>query len=124
MQQGSVERRRGRRIDLQAPLLIRRRIGTREPGPFTEQTTDNLGLAGVYFETDDGDFEVNEVVMTSVSIPESQRRGFPFTRLAGQGRVVRVQALTGASGDGQKKYGVALEFGNDLTALTSIPSRG
>ena len=123
MQQGSVERRRGRRIDLQAPLLIRR-IGTQEPGLFKEQRTENLGLAGVYFETDDGDFQVNEAVMTSVSIPESQRRGFPFTRLAGQGRVVRVKALAGASGDGQKKYGVALEFGNDLTALTSIPSRG
>ena len=123
MQQGSVERRRGRRIDLQAPLLIRR-IGTREPGLFKEQQTQNLGLAGVYFETDDG-FEVNEVVMTSVSIPESQRRGFPFTRLAGQGRVVRVKELAKVSSDGQKKkYGIALEFGNDLTALTSIPSRG
>ena len=78
-------------------------------------------MAGVYFETDDGEFEVNEVVMTSVSIPETQRRGFPFTRLAGQGRVVRVSEL---AGDGRKKYGIALEFGNDLTALTSIPSRG
>ena len=123
MQQGSVERRRGRRIDLQAPLLIRR-IGTREPGLFKEQRTENLGLAGVYFETDDGDFEVNETVMTSVSIPESQRLGFPFTRLAGQGRVVRVKELANVPGDGQKKYGIALEFGNDLTALTSIPSRG
>ena len=122
MQQGSVERRRGRRINLQAPLLIRR-IGTRELAPFKEQQTENLGLAGVYFETDD-DFEVNEAVMTSVSVPESQRRGFPFTRLAGQGRVVRVKELANASGEEQKKYGIALEFGNDLTALTSIPSRG
>ena len=123
MTQGSVERRRGRRIDLQAPLLIRR-IGTHEPGPFKEQQTQNLGLAGVYFETDDGGFEVDEVVMTSISVPESERRGFQFTRLAGQGRVVRVKELADVSGDGQKKYGVALEFGNDLTALTSIPSRG
>ena len=123
MSQGSVERRRGRRLNLQAPLLIRR-IGTHEPGSFKEQTTDNLGLAGVYFETDDSDFQVNEVVMTSVSIPESERRGFPFTRLAGQGRVVRVTKLDGASEGDRTKYGIALEFGNDLTALTSIPSRG
>jgi hypothetical protein len=113
-------------VDLQAPLLIRR-IDTSELGPFTQQTTENLGLAGVYFETDDGTFEVNEVVMTSVSIPESERRAFPFTRLAGQGRVVRVNELSGNGGaqaGGRKKYGIALEFGNDLTALTSIPSRG
>ena len=123
MQQGSVERRRGRRIDLQAPLLIRR-VGTNKPEPFKEQQTENLGLAGAYFETDEDGFQVNEAVMTSVSIPESQRRGFPFTRLAGQGRIVRVKELTGLSGGGRKKYGIALEFGNDLTALTSIPSRG
>ena len=123
MQQGSVDRRRGRRVYLQAPLLIRR-TGTEKPEPFKEQQTNNLGLAGAYFETDEGGFQVNEVIMTSVSIPESQRRNFPFTRLAGQGRVVRVSELTGSSGEGHKKYGIALEFGNDLTALTSIPSRG
>ena len=123
MQQGSVDRRRGRRIHLQAPLLIRR-TGTDKLEPFKEQQTENLGLAGAYFETDEGGFQVNEVVMTSVSIPESQRRDFPFTRLAGQGRVVRVDTLGGASGEGRKKYGIALEFGNDLAALTSIPSRG
>ena len=123
MEPSSIERRRGRRLNLQAPLLIRR-IGTHEPEPFKEQMTENLGLAGVYFETDDAGFEVNEVVMTSVSIPEPQRREFPFTRLAGRGRVVRVNQLDSASGDVRKKYGIALEFGDDLTALTSIPSRG
>jgi hypothetical protein len=83
--------------------------------------TKDLGLAGVYFETDaETGFAVDEVVMTSVAVPELQRRAFPFTRLAGRGRIVRVQELPG----GEKRIGIALEFGDDVTALTALPTRG
>ena len=124
MQKGSIERRRGRRVSLQAPLLIRR-IGTREPGSFKEETTSNISLAGVYFETEQPDsYAPNEVVMASVSVPEAQRREFPFTRLAGRSRVVRVNALPQQEPEGRRRCGVAIEFGHDVTALTTIPPRG
>ena len=123
MQSGSAERRRGRRITLQAPLFIRR-IGTREPEPFKEETVSNISLAGVYFETEQPDsYAANEVVMTSVSIPESQRREFPFTRLAGRSRVVWIKELPQQGPEGRKRFGIAIEFGHNVTALTTIPPR-
>ena len=124
MQKGSNERRRGRRITLQAPLLIRR-IGTREPEPFREEMISNISLAGVYFETDEPDaYAADGVVMTSVSVPESQRREFPFTRLAGRSRIVWIKELSPQEPEGRKRFGIAIEFGNDVTALTTIPPRG
>ena len=123
MEQGRGERRRGRRISLQAPLLIRR-LAQQGAELFQELLTQNVSMAGIYFETDNADaFAMNESVMTSVSIPEIQRREFPFTRLAGRGRVVRVEALAHAQSPERKRIGIAIEFGEDLTALTAIPHR-
>ena len=122
MQQGHSERRRGRRIDLQVPLLIRRTDASNET--FDQQVTKNVSLAGVYFETDDHQtFTMNETVIASVSVPESHTREFPFTRLAGRGRVVRIKSLPSESDSGKKRPGIALEFGEDITALTAIPHR-
>ena len=124
MRWGSIERRRGRRVSLQAPLLIRR-ISAREPESFKEETTSNISLAGIYFETEQLDsYAPNDVVMASVSVPEAQRREFPFTRLAGRSRVVRVNALPPQEPEGRARFGVAIEFGQDVTALTAIPPRG
>ncbi len=117
-----MERRKYRRMDIEAPLLIRRFIeGSREP--FDEQVTGNVSLAGVYFESKDATpYKLNEVVMTSVVVPEPKTRDFPFTRLAGRGRVVRVKELSGDA-SGRKRFGIAVEYGDDLTALTAIPGR-
>ena len=118
------ERRKGRRANVEAPILIRR-VGTREPEPFTELCTKNISLAGVYFETSSHEaFQVDQLVMTSVSVPEAQRREFPFTRLAGRCRVVRVNPLSNAESEDARRIGVALEFGDDVTALTATPTRG
>ena len=124
MPQGSVERRRGRRANVQAPLLIRRygEGGLQTP---KEETTKNISLAGVYFETDEaGAYAVNDVVMASVSVPTASTREFPFTRLAGRGRVVRVNERAQEGSTSSKQFSVALEFGQDLTVLTAIPTRG
>ena len=124
MQSSSVERRRGRRANVQVPLRLRR-MDSPKPGDFHEQVASNVSLAGAYFETGEGHpFAVNEFVTASVTVPEPQRREFPFTRLAGRGRIVRVKELGEKGPDGRKRFGVALEFGEDLTALTAIPSRG
>ena len=124
MQQGSTERRRGRRVDLAAPLLIRP-LGEDSATPFKVQIINNISLAGVYFEADAVDaYQVNDVVIASVSIPASQRRLFPFTRVAGRSRVVRVHSLSEPAAGSVNRIGVALEFGDDVTALTSLPARG
>ena len=124
MKQESVDRRRGRRANVQAPLLIRR-LATDQPEAVKEEVTQNISLAGVYFETEQGNrYAQNEIVLASVSIPESQTRQFPFTRVAGRSRVVRVNELPQQSPSSRKRFGVALEFGDDVTALTAIPSRG
>ena len=118
-----AERRRGRRANVQAALTIRRH-GAAETEPLKERLIENISLAGVYFETEDHEpFRVNDVVLASVSIPESNRREFPFTRLAGRSRVVRVSELPSKTAGGGKRFGVALEFGDNITALTTIPSR-
>ena len=125
MQLGSVERRRGRRINLQAPLLIRRISSTPALEPFREEMITNISLAGIYFETDEPDsFTANDVVMTSVSVPEVHRREFPFTRLAGRSRIVWIKELPQQESEDRKRFGIAIEFGNDVTALTTIPPRG
>ena len=126
MQQSGVERRRGRRMSFEAPLLIRH-LSAEESHPFKERVTKNVSLAGVYFECEIGDatpYAVDHVVVTSVLIPEPQRRQFPFTRLAGRGRVVRVTEFPHGTAGTSRRVGVAVEFGDDVLALTTIPPRG
>lgn len=123
MNQGSVERRRARRAALEAPMLIRK-FGTRTSEPFKEYTAQNISLAGVYFEAEEAPFALNEILMTSMAIPDSQRRVFPFTRLAGPARVVRVDQLPPEEGKRAKgRVGIALELSKDVTALTATPER-
>ena len=120
MKQGNAERRRGRRVPVQAPLILRT---PEQPSP-QEHTVSNVSLAGVYFETEElRSLALDTQVLASISIPEHQRRAFPFTRLAGRGRIVRIDELP-PQDDTPRRYGVALEFGKDLTALTAIPPWG
>ena len=108
---------------MEAPLLIRR-AGAQVSAP-RQEVTKNVSLAGVYFETEEEHpYTDNEMVMASVSIPEAHTRDFPFTRLAGRGRVVRIEAVPQQEAAGRKRFGIALEFGHDLTALTAVPARG
>jgi len=122
-QSSSGDRRRGRRIPLNAPLLIRR-AHVSPPEPFTSLVTKNISLAGVYFETEHPEsFSVNDAVIASVSIPEPLRRDFPFTRLVGHSRVVRVEQLPRREEHASASYGVALEFSDDIIILTATPAR-
>ena len=124
MSHANSERRRGRRVPMNVPVLIRR-FGGQEAAPSPcEHTTQNISLAGLYFETDRSDIlSLNDLVLASVSIPEAERRTFPFARLAGRSRVVRVHELPAAPGQSAARFGVALEFSRDVTALTAIPTR-
>ena len=126
MEQGRIDRRRGRRTDMEAQLLIRRvKEGSRSLQE-EQNMAKNVSLHGVYFEThgQQDAYTVDDMVIASLSIPESRTRDFPFSLLAGRGRVVRVEELSGAESDVSKRFGVALEFCDNLTALTAIPPQG
>ena len=121
MSQENIERRRGRRAPIKAQALIRRLDAPATPP--REHTTQNISLSGVYFETDQAaGLSLNDQILASVSIPEAERRTFPFARLAGRSRVVRIQELSATPGRDEKRLGIALEFDRDLTALTAIPT--
>lgn len=119
-QQGA-ERRRYRRIQLAVPLQARK-IESDEPGNFREGVTKDISLAGIYFTTSAWQqIEQDESLMVSVAVPRERAREFPFSRLAGRGRVVRVEELAKVREAGPRLYGVAVEFGDDLTVLTTTP---
>lgn len=124
--QGGIERRRGRRVNLNAPLLIRR-VGPSQPESFAQALTKEVSLTGLYFEYEtEGapEYQMNDVVVASVSVSDPQQREFPFSRLAGRGRIVRVDALADGKAGARKRFGIALEFGSDVTALAATPDWG
>ena len=124
MERGGVERRRGQRANVEAPLLIRT-AGQAVAAAFQQETTKNISLGGAYFEAASGEgFSINAPIVVSVSIPIAETRRFPFTRLAGRGRVVRMYELPSQEVGGQKRFGIALEFSDDVTALTASPQSG
>src|SRR3989338_971098 len=123
MERGGVERRRGQRANVEAPLLIR--TAGQAAAAFQQETTKNISLGGAYFEAASGEgFSVHAPIVVSVSIPIAQTRRVPFTRLAGRGRVVRMYELPSQEVGGQKRFGIALEFNDDVTALTASPQSG
>ncbi len=124
--QSAIERRRGRRVNLNAPLLIRR-VEAAQPEPFAQAVTKEVSLTGLYFEyeaDEESGYRINDVVMASISLSDPQQREFPFSRVAGRGRVVRVDALPADKSGAPKRFGIALEFGNDVTALAATPDWG
>ncbi len=114
------ERRREARASLRAPIRVQH-TGSDGARCSTDEVSEDLSLAGVAFTTPAvGSYEVNERVIVSVAIPAEDRGTFPFTRLAGAGRVVRVQVRV-QDGGATQQVTVALEFGKDLTALAALP---
>ena len=124
MEEQGIERRSGKRVPVEASLSFRR-MGTPPSEGFNEQATvKNIGLGGLYFETDEAKtYSIDELLVTSVSIAEAHRRVFPFTRLAAPSRVVRVSELPPEGPGSSARIGVALEFGGKLIALTATPPR-
>lgn len=120
-QQQAAERRRYRRIQLALPMQARK-IESEEPGNFKDGVTKDISLAGVYFTTSAWQqIDCDESLMISVAVPRERARDFPFSRLAGRGRVIRVEELAKVRETGPRLFGVAVEFGDDLTVLTTTP---
>lgn len=124
MEHEHIERRREKRVNVEVPFLIRHALSSSNSDLFQERIAKNISLEGLYFEANKEEaYAVNDTVITSVPIPESQTRVFPFTRVAGRGRIVRINPLAGNESAGSMQYGIALEFYPDVTILTGMPSR-
>lgn len=114
-----VEQRRERRVSFDAPLQVWKADQPR-PQSLKSLLAKNVSLHGLYFETDES-YAPNDILVTSVSIPESSLHTFPFTRLVGRSRVVRVNPLSTPGGSGPPQRGIALQFLDNMTVLTNIP---
>jgi hypothetical protein len=90
-----------------------------------EGTTKNLSLRGVYFTVQAWKpIGINEAMAFSITISHELQRAFPFSRLAGRGRVVRVEELAYRHEPIQRRLGLAVAFGEDLTALAAASADG
>ncbi len=102
----SSERRKHKRVALSIPAKV--------TGPQDAQrvmleraSTVNISQGGAYFRTGDRpEISPGEKVNIHISIPRSEANIFPFSRLAGKAKVIRVE-----------KEGMALKFDDDLIFL-------
>jgi len=101
-----VEKRSFKRLDLTLPAELRclTREGKREA---QEGVTINVSYNGAYI----GDITIRNIktedtLIVTLSVPRDEARDFPFSRITGKAKVVRVE-----------KDGVALEFNEDINRL-------
>ena len=120
----TIERRKSRRADTEAPVPIELRDGNSAP-PVIGQVK-NISLAGALCHVQAPcALKPGDEVICSCSLPREGARGFPFQRILGKGRVVRVEAVAGGRRAGetpseQDLVAVAIAFAPDVTALATI----
>lgn len=103
---GFVEKRRSKRLDLSLPMRIKCISGDGKE-KVQEGLTININFSGAYV----GDINIkgisaNDSINISLSVPRDDTRDFPFSRIVGKAKVVRVE-----------KDGIALEFNEDISRL-------
>lgn len=105
------ERRGQRRIQLSAPMEFGKGSGGKgELIYFSSGQSLDVSTSGVRFVTQEpGPFESGEVLAVSLEIPNETRPAFPFSRLVGFARVVRVLEEEPQPEEGGQRY-VALKF--------------
>jgi hypothetical protein len=115
------ERRHHRRIALEIPVWM----CSPDEGPaalWHEGRSRDLSLAGMLCTVPAwSPVAVGEMVRLSIPIPPDRQREFPFSRLAGRGRVVRIEELARRGASSQSAVELALAFGTDLIALAAVP---
>lgn len=102
-----VEKRRFKRLDLSLPAQLKR-TKQDEKEEALEGVTINVSYGGAYISDIDikDPMDANDTLTVSLSVPRDDTRDFPFSRIAGKARVVRVE-----------KEGIALEFNEDINRL-------
>ncbi|MFA4991172.1 MAG: PilZ domain-containing protein [Candidatus Omnitrophota bacterium] len=101
-----VEKRRFRRLGLSLPMKLRQIAGDGK-AKSAEGVTINVSYNGAYVsDIDMKEIKQHDNLHISLSVPRDDARDFPFSRITGEARVVRVD-----------KEGVALEFNDDVSRL-------
>jgi len=119
----SGDHRRWRRVRLSLPAQLGKSLkGIKRKGgglsPHTGETRD-LSPGGAYVTVNGvNPFARGELLKLSIAIPWESRHVFPFSRITGSSRVVRVEELP--ISDEGRQTGVALEFCDDVTVLGTI----
>lgn len=134
-----AERRQQRRVNLEGRIEVREVTPAGKPCEPISGRATNISLAGCYaIMRAPFPLSAGAAIMCSVDISPSAAKQFPFVRLVGKGRIVRVSHLrqrvrrstdvTQAEGPDEVKpaegadIGVAIALGQDVTALTTISS--
>lgn len=109
MKSGSfTEKRQFKRLDLSLPVTVNRlsSVGS-EKKETQEGTTINISFNGAYIsDINIKGIKPEDKLQISLSVPRDETRDFPFSRIVGKARVVRVE-----------KEGFALEFSEDVSRL-------
>ncbi len=102
-----VEKRRFRRLGLSLPAKIRR-ISSDGKEEIQDGATINVSFNGAYVvDVKLKDIRPEDELIISLSVPRDDARDFPFSRLIGKARVVRIE-----------EQGIALEFNEDIHRLS------
>ena len=100
------EKRKSRRLDLSIPMSIRHKSDNGKEKT-QEGLTINVSYNGPYLvDISLKDISPKDKINISLSVPRDDARDFPFSRVIGKAKVVKVD-----------KEGVALEFGDEVSRL-------
>lgn len=101
-----VEKRKFKRLDLSLPTRVRYNLnGVKEK--VQEGFTLNVSFNGAYIvNININDIKAGDNINVLLSVPRDDTRDFPFSRLAGKAKVVRVD-----------ENGVAVEFNENISRL-------
>ena len=100
------EKRKSRRLDLSIPMSIKHKSDNGKEKT-QEGLTINVSYNGAYLvDISLKDISPKDKINISLSVPRDDARDFPFSRVIGKAKVVRVD-----------KEGVALEFGDEVSRL-------
>ena len=116
----SGDRRRWRRVRLSVPVQFGKGVEDKEEVlcPYAGETRD-LGPGGAYVTLNGANSVARgDLLRVSIAIPWEVRELFPFSRIVGAGRVVRVDELP--LSDQGEQTGLALEFCDNVTILGTI----
>ena len=101
-----VEKRRFKRLDLSLPMKIRCISGDGKE-EVQDGVTINVSFNGAYIaDINIKNIRPEDKLNISLSVPREETRDFPFSRIVGKAKVIRVE-----------KDGIALEFSEDVYRL-------
>jgi len=100
------EKRKFKRLDLSLPVKIKSDLGDGKER-LEEGVTINVSFNGAYvIDIDLKNLQAEDNINISLSVPRDDTRDFPFSRVVGKAKVIRVD-----------KDGVAVEFSQDINRL-------